>query len=225
MMRTLLKYGFPLGTVAIVAIANAAPAAAAVIVATDRASWEALVSSFTVETFSAFDGAQTEGAGVDIGSFTVQQVGTDFGGLFSEISTTVGTAFSINQGPALGGATNAGGTGIRFTFESLINSWAADLSGFSDGGRSSAIAINISGSPFTIAEGQTFFGVVDTTNFFNQVDVVYVSGDPDGVALDNVSYGTTTPIPTPALLPGLIGLGLGVLRKRKAEAAKSANEV
>ena len=32
------------------------------------------------------------------------------------------------------------------------------------------------------------------------------------------------PIPTPALLPGLIGLGLGVLRKRKAEAAELANE-
>jgi Protein of unknown function (DUF1194) len=31
-----------------------------------------------------------------------------------------------------------------------------------------------------------------------------------------------TPIPTPAMLPGLIGLGLGVLRKRKGEAAESA---
>ena len=32
------------------------------------------------------------------------------------------------------------------------------------------------------------------------------------------------PIPTPALLPGLIGLGLGVLRKRKAEAVGQAND-
>ncbi len=30
--------------------------------------------------------------------------------------------------------------------------------------------------------------------------------------------GDTTPVPTPALLPGLIGLGLGVWRKRKTEA-------
>jgi hypothetical protein len=34
-----------------------------------------------------------------------------------------------------------------------------------------------------------------------------------------------TAVPTPALLPGLIGLGMGVLRKRKAEAAKQAVEV
>lgn len=32
-------------------------------------------------------------------------------------------------------------------------------------------------------------------------------------------------VPTPALLPGLIGLGMGVLRKRKAEAAKQTSEV
>jgi hypothetical protein len=30
--------------------------------------------------------------------------------------------------------------------------------------------------------------------------------------------GNATPVPTPALLPGLIGLGLGLWRKRKAEA-------
>jgi hypothetical protein len=34
----------------------------------------------------------------------------------------------------------------------------------------------------------------------------------------------TQPVPTPALLPGLIGLGLGIWRKRKAETAASANE-
>jgi subtilisin-like proprotein convertase family protein len=34
----------------------------------------------------------------------------------------------------------------------------------------------------------------------------------------------TQPVPTPALLPGLIGLGLGIWRKRKAETAASVNE-
>ena len=33
-----------------------------------------------------------------------------------------------------------------------------------------------------------------------------------------------TAVPTPALLPGLIGLGVAALRKRKAEAAEQANE-
>lgn len=36
---------------------------------------------------------------------------------------------------------------------------------------------------------------------------------------DNHAFRDAIPTPTPALLPGLIGLGLGVLRKRKAEAA------
>ena len=35
--------------------------------------------------------------------------------------------------------------------------------------------------------------------------------------------GTSTAIPTPALLPGLIAMGVNVLRKRKAEVAKVAN--
>jgi len=42
----------------------------------------------------------------------------------------------------------------------------------------------------------------------------------------NVGFKTdnTTAVPTPALLPGLIGLGMGVLRKRKREAAEQATE-
>lgn len=39
-------------------------------------------------------------------------------------------------------------------------------------------------------------------------------GSQDNLAIDDFSV---TAVPTPALLPGLIGLGLGVLRKRKAE--------
>jgi hypothetical protein len=35
-----------------------------------------------------------------------------------------------------------------------------------------------------------------------------------GIAIE----GDTTSIPTPALLPGLVGFGLSVWRKRKAEA-------
>lgn len=44
----------------------------------------------------------------------------------------------------------------------------------------------------------------------------------------NVGFKTdssSTAIPTPALLPGLIGLGVAALRKRKAEAAKQTSEV
>ncbi len=39
-----------------------------------------------------------------------------------------------------------------------------------------------------------------------------------------VAVGPAKSIPTPALLPGLIGLGLGVLRKRKAAAGAGETE-
>ena len=45
------------------------------------------------------------------------------------------------------------------------------------------------------------------------------------VVLDDLTFTTnSTPIPTPALLPGLIAMSVGVLRKRKAEAAKGDAE-
>jgi hypothetical protein len=47
---------------------------------------------------------------------------------------------------------------------------------------------------------------------------------PGDVFFDNVSLRTvpTTPIPTPALLPGLIGMGVAALRKRKQEVEAEA---
>lgn len=44
----------------------------------------------------------------------------------------------------------------------------------------------------------------------------------DVLNVDQATVPNPTPVPTPALLPGLVGLGLGVLRKRKAEAAASS---
>ena len=55
---------------------------------------------------------------------------------------------------------------------------------------------------------------------FNALDNVNSST----LSIDNVSTGVT-PVPTPALLPGLIGLGVVALRKRKAEAVEQASEV
>lgn len=63
-----------------------------------------------------------------------------------------------------------------------------------------------------------------TFNFnFNRTDGFRLQFGPDSynVGIDNVQYSATaTPVPTPALLPGLVGLGLGVLRKRKAQEAE-----
>lgn len=60
---------------------------------------------------------------------------------------------------------------------------------------------------FDVALGDRFgFGIFTDDNIFGR-----------GTAtISNFNAPTATPIPTPALLPGLIGLGLGVLRKRNA---------
>ncbi|MBF2027393.1 MAG: PTPA-CTERM sorting domain-containing protein [Oscillatoriales cyanobacterium C42_A2020_001] len=60
---------------------------------------------------------------------------------------------------------------------------------------------------FNVALGDSFgFGIFTDDNIFGR-----------GTAtISNFNAPTATPIPTPALLPGLIGLGLGVLRKRNA---------
>jgi hypothetical protein len=62
-------------------------------------------------------------------------------------------------------------------------------------------------------------------NFFaagpdDYFDTIVLSSTQAAFESDNHAFSAA--IPTPALLPGLIGLGLGVLRKRKAEAAAQA---
>ena len=76
-----------------------------------------------------------------------------------------------------------------------------------------------------LAQGQYLLGMASYPNFaadgptFNTVGIGS-SGGSYSITLNQ----PTTAIPTPALLPGLIGLGVAALRKRKAEAAEQANE-
>lgn len=70
----------------------------------------------------------------------------------------------------------------------------------------------------TFTLDQTGFYTVAVSSFASDL----TSGPlPYSITLSGVG---ATPVPTPALLPGLIGLGLGVLRKRKAEVAKGSTE-
>jgi len=41
---------------------------------------------------------------------------------------------------------------------------------------------------------------------------------------DNVTFSGATPVPTPAILPGLIGLAVAVIKKRQADQAQSDSE-
>ena len=79
---------------------------------------------------------------------------------------------------------------------------------------------------------ESFTATTDFTlanNFYGftgiSFDEIQVSGSGNFALLDNLQLGAATAIPTPALLPGLVGLGVAALRKRKAEAAEQASEV
>lgn len=78
--------------------------------------------------------------------------------------------------------------------------------------------------PLTVSSNSgDFFGLSTGKSAISYATLIS-SGPGDYVLLDNFKYvgGTTQSIPTPALLPGLIGLGMGVLRKRKAEVAEGS---
>jgi len=63
------------------------------------------------------------------------------------------------------------------------------------------------------------FFVTNNSEIFNRVvfaDTSFIGN----LQVDNVAYQA---IPTPALLPGLVAMGLGIVRKRKAEANAEAN--
>lgn len=56
-------------------------------------------------------------------------------------------------------------------------------------------------------------------------DAKNVSGNSSGLSLDNVFvHGDVTSVPTPALLPGLVGMGIAALRKRKQQEAEATVE-
>ncbi len=73
-------------------------------------------------------------------------------------------------------------------------------------------------SPF-VPIGVSFDGIAKSVDF---------GGTVNQIAFDNITIGAATPggptVPTPALLPGLLGLGAAALRKRKGEGSEAENE-
>ena len=63
------------------------------------------------------------------------------------------------------------------------------------------------------------FFVTNNSEIFNRVDFTRNLASGNAFRVDNVAYQA---IPTPALLPGLVAMGLGIVRKRKAEATAEA---
>ena len=100
-----------------------------------------------------------------------------------------------------------------------------DLSYFlkNDGGKSNLFSVSVGNT--VLLSLKNFPSASDFTEFTSTFIATNASTplkfafrqDSNKFRLDNVSV-TATAIPTPALLPGLLGLGVGVLRKRKAAA-------
>ncbi|MEB3292768.1 MAG: PTPA-CTERM sorting domain-containing protein [Synechococcales bacterium] len=98
-----------------------------------------------------------------------------------------------------------------------VNAGSSDLGtllleAFDIGGNLLASAINSQSGVSTMTIDRS--GVFDIA-FFK----VSTNGDTFGVQQVTLEQPISNAIPTPALLPGLIGLGVGVMRKRKGQAA------
>jgi hypothetical protein len=73
--------------------------------------------------------------------------------------------------------------------------------------------------------GAGFFGFTDAGKSITSVAFVSATGSGGDIyGIDDVRFVSSAQVPTPALFPGLIGLGVGVLRKRKAKAVESAHD-
>ncbi|XGV98167.1 MAG: PTPA-CTERM sorting domain-containing protein [Leptolyngbya sp. BL-A-14] len=59
------------------------------------------------------------------------------------------------------------------------------------------------------------FFVTNNSEIFNRIDLTRTPASGNAFQVDNLAYQA---IPTPALLPGLLAMGVGVWRKRKAAA-------
>lgn len=111
---------------------------------------------------------------------------------------------------SVGSASGVFGVGLDI----LVNSASLPYSAFVSFGDGST-------QNFALSPGSQFFGITD-----NSLIKSINFGLPNGGSttsgafqIDNLTIGSAqaTAVPTPALLPGLIGLGAAALRKRKAE--------
>ena len=161
---------------------------------------------FETGNFSGWTQANTSFTGVNAASANSGDFGAFFGAIGSKnflsqaLTTVVGQTYNLSYFLKNdGGSPNSFAISVGSTTFALPN----DFGAFSFGKFTSTFVATAASTPLTFA--------------FQQ--------DPAFFRLDDVSVtSTSTAIPTPALLPGRIGLGFGVLRKREAAATAGAAE-
>lgn len=133
---------------------------------------------------------------------------SEFPGVFSRLTPIVGVFSSAQTLLSIVGA-DIGAAGIRIdAYDAVVGGNLVGFDQFIGIKRGTGIFSTLSVEAASIRRFELY-----------QVSDGFASGD--GVALDNLTF-QATPVPTPALLPGLIGLGISALRKRR-EAAEQAN--
>ncbi len=121
-------------------------------------------------------------------------------------------------------------TGFSFFYSAINNPGVVNVYDGLGGTGNLLTSLNLPTTPFNGAPDPTGqfspllpFGV----SFNGLARSVDFGGTANQIVFDDITLGSATPggqpIPTPALLPGLIGLGLGVLRKRRAAAEQANN--
>lgn len=119
-------------------------------------------------------------------------------------------------------------TGFSFFYSAINNPGFVNVYDGLNGAGNILATINLPRTPFNGAPdptgqfspfvpiGVTFNGIARSIDF---------GGTVNQIGFDDITLGSETPgtpIPTPALLPGLVGMGIATLRKRKAEAVKES---
>lgn len=79
------------------------------------------------------------------------------------------------------------------------------------------------GNPINFTTTLNFASALNTGDTFELSNWVVRYQSIDGTTLGTSGTGEGTPIPTPALLPGLVGMGIAALRKRQGDAEVTAD--
>jgi archaellin len=153
---------------------------------------------------------------------------------FSEFSTIQGTAgatnvlFASNDGFAssnpLSGPSSLGATGDFVDVGPFDHGALFDFGfGLLEAGKSFSFDIFYGAAPTETQALSALAAVGAEVYSFGQARGGATTGEPNTFifAFKGVGGSPVVPIPTPALLPGLIGMGIAAMRKRKGEAAEA----
>jgi hypothetical protein len=189
-------------------------------------------SALAASQFDAAAGALGAVNIIDFESFKSGELpnSTTIPGVTISASGSGANSISTDNSNTLGFNTTAGGSNFlqsqtslttTFTFATPIQAFGAYITGlgtapgnallnFSDGSTQSYDLTALIGDA---NGGAGFFGFTDAGKSISSIAFAGTTSGQDIYGIDDVRY---VAVPTPALLPGLIGIGLGVWRKRKA---------